>query len=466
MAGNVYVDALAGTSMLDIGRDRTVTYFFDESGSRAWSAEEKSGMRAAMQAWSSVANITFKEVATRAQADISEKLLSRDLMTILLAPGVTAYHYYPEPFGEVFEGAYSITGTPEDPAFNLDLYGVTPGSRNFQVILHEIGHGIGLAHPHDTDMGTGLMPGVNTPKALGAHSLNRNISTVMSYNDYGQPLPASGYAAGPMAFDIAAIQSLYGANTTHNAGNSVYTLFSGTADNAWRCIWDTGGLDTITYAGTAATRIDLRAATLEPGPDAAGYLSRALGANGGYTIAKGVVIENASGGSGRNTLIGNAADNMLTGNSEVDALYGGAGRDILIGALGVDRLNGGAGADLLFGGTTLHPNDKTCDIFEFDAVSDSSPAQTGRDSVFGFRPGIDIIDLATIDADILRPGNQAFVFIGHESFHGRAGELRVVTMAAVSVVYGDIDADGSADFGVALYGGGLRLAPGAGDFIL
>ena len=59
-------------------------------------------------------------------------------------------------------------------------------------------------------------------------------------------------------------------------------------------------------------KIDLRAATLAgDDPNAGGFLSQHTGVAGGFTIANGVVIENAIGGNGNDTLIGNSAANRL-----------------------------------------------------------------------------------------------------------------------------------------------------------
>ena len=55
-------------------------------------------------------------------------------------------------------------------------------------------------------------------------------------------------------------------------------------------------------------RIDLTAATLDYSPTGAGVVSYAQGIFGGYTIANGVVIENAAGSSGNDVLIGNDAE--------------------------------------------------------------------------------------------------------------------------------------------------------------
>ncbi|MEE9311014.1 MAG: DUF4214 domain-containing protein, partial [Planctomycetota bacterium] len=140
----------------------------------------------------------------------------------------------------------------------------------------------------------------------------------------------------PMAFDIAAIQLLYGVRAAET-GDNAYTLISeNKAGTGWQSIWDTGGADTISGANsTVAATIDLRAATLE-GADAGGYVSWINGIKGGFTIANGVVIENAIGG--------NVAD-MLIGNSVANTLAGNGGDDVFTGAGGNDAVDGGAGSD-------------------------------------------------------------------------------------------------------------------------
>jgi serralysin len=455
MAGNVYIDALAGTSsFLKAGRDREITYFFDNDGSRAWTANEKAGMRKALQSWADVANLTFKEVASRDQADISEKLYARDLMAILVAPGVTALHAMPDAFNEIFEGIYSITGTPDDLQFNLERYAITSGSRNLQIFIHEIGHALGLDHPHDVDVGTGVIPGVTGPKDLGTYGLNQNIYTVMSYNDYGKPSAVSGHVAGPMAFDIAAIQKLYGANMKYKAGDTGYALSSSKSSSFWQCLWDAGGVDHIGYDGAGDAVIDLRAATLAPGPNAGGYLSQVNGTNGGFTIAKGVVIENATGGSGDDTLNGNGSRNALKGRdgddkisglNGSDRLYGGIGRDTLSGGKGDDVLKGGADADKMSGGLGR-------DTFDFDWVSHSKAVPGRFDTITDFLPVDDTIDLSTIDANATIKGDQAFVVIEGPFFTGKAGELLIIGCDKGVLIAADTDGDRGADFGLLLAG--------------
>ncbi|HEV2867385.1 MAG TPA: M10 family metallopeptidase C-terminal domain-containing protein, partial [Allosphingosinicella sp.] len=66
----------------------------------------------------------------------------------------------------------------------------------------------------------------------------------------------------------------------------------------------------------------------------------------GFTIAKGVTIENAYSGGGDDRLTGNDADNILHSGGGRDILVGGRGRDLLDGGGGADRMDGGTSADI------------------------------------------------------------------------------------------------------------------------
>ncbi|MGH6928016.1 MAG: M10 family metallopeptidase C-terminal domain-containing protein, partial [Dongiaceae bacterium] len=267
--------------------------------------------------------------------------------------GFLGLHQIPEIPGESdpIDGFFNYT----DEAWS-DL---TPGGLGFVVIIHELGHGLGLAHPHDggaqPDWTT--FPGVSDgrPGDLGTFSLNQGIWTTMSYNDGWNRVPTVGYTPNhgcqgtPMAFDIAALQALYGANTTYANGDDTYTLpglnQSGTF---WSCIWDAGGIDEIsgdTLSG--ACKINQNDATLQvDDPNAGGFVSSMAGIRGGFTIANKAEIENATGGKGNDTLTGNELDNLLKGNAGADSLIGGIGGDTLEGGLGSDKMLGGADDDL------------------------------------------------------------------------------------------------------------------------
>ena len=102
-------------------------------------------------------------------------------------------------------------------------------------------------------------------------------------------------------------------------------------------------------------------ATLLNAAGGGGFTSGVAGIVGGFTIAAdftnvlpdvngttGVIIENAFGGSGNDTITGNGADNFLGGNGGADTLTGGAGNDTLDGGSGADIMSGGIGNDSYF----------------------------------------------------------------------------------------------------------------------
>ncbi|MFT3975234.1 MAG: hypothetical protein QM699_17885 [Amaricoccus sp.] len=72
-----------------------------------------------------------------------------------------------------------------------------------------------------------------------------------------------------------------------------------------------------------------------------------------------------------------------------------------------------------------------------------SAAEADGDRILDLGAG-DRVNLAAIDADLTRAGNQAFHDLGAFGFSGHAGEL---TLRA-GWLAGDLDGDGAADFRV------------------
>ena len=380
--------------------DLTVTYYFEKPGvvtkthsgkveALALSAYDKAQFKAAFAAYESITNLKFKQVNKAEKADFV--LIGYDGVD---SPSLGSMG--PPGYKHAGVGAFDVTWYGWGSALNVGGYA-------YITIIHELGHGLGLAHPFDRGGGSVLFPGVryNEPDDLGKFDLNQSIFTTMSYNDGwvtnpdGMP-PAFGnygYQGTPMAIEIAVLQAKYGANEKYNKGKTVYELPDVNAEGTYfSCIWDAGGRDAIVNRSAISSTIDLRPATLKVEPGGGGYISKVDGIFGGYTIAKGVVIEVAKGGSGDDVLRGNGKDNRLIGGDGNDRLHGGPGKDRLEGNAGDDVMIGGRGQDRLFAGpdNSVMTGGKGKDTFIFDA----EPTVGALGTITDFKPDKDVIHLA------------------------------------------------------------------------
>jgi Ca2+-binding RTX toxin-like protein len=235
--------------------------------------------------------------------------------------------------------AYAIRGSGGMPLL-LDSIpeakypGRDDGAYLNSVMLHELGHSLGMKHPFSHPDAIGNVEAA--PYLPDAE--DSKDATLMSYTG---ELYMPTLAYGPL--DIATLQYLWGVAPQAHAGDSRYVLAAG----ASQMIWDGSGNDTID--GTAL-QVDLTL-YLEPGYwSHAGAQAATITAPGQYTVNFGTQIENAIGGAGNDTISGNALDNRIDGGIGNDALAGNGGSDRLDGGAGNDVLNGGTGSDMVAGG--------------------------------------------------------------------------------------------------------------------
>lgn len=208
-----------------------------------------------------------------------------------------------------------------------------PGSAGWFVFLHELGHVLGLKHPHD-DGGTGRP----TLTQLGAQELDIDWASIMSYRDDFNWNLRQWDPATPMFLDVLALQYIYGKNMTTNAGDSNFIL---SLTNSYTTLWDASGNDTVSAStqwidwsidlpSTLGTNFsDTKIGLAGPTAELNSGTPRSL-----YWLAGD--IENAVGGSGHDTISGNDTNNFLAG---------GAGNDVISGLRGNDTIDGGAGTD-------------------------------------------------------------------------------------------------------------------------
>ena len=254
--------------------------------------------------------------------------------------------------------AYTHGDTWYNPDFEL-YPNARPGTFAFAAaFLHEPGHAVGLKHGHVSQPENGVtypaLPAEFDSQEFSVMTYKRFVGDVID-NQQRSDLRIGDYPTTYMMADIMALQYMYGADFTTNAGNTVYKWNPSTGEmsingaaqgrpirnKVFLTIWDGNGTDTYDMSNySTPVNIDLA-------PGSFSITSQAQRADldgaSGSRLARGNVfnaqifngdvrsrIENANGGAGNDTIKGNTGNNVLDGRGGADTLTGLTGNDTFI----------------------------------------------------------------------------------------------------------------------------------------
>ena len=305
-----------------------------------WNSYEVAQAKVALETFSDALDITIQYTDNANDAEFVLHLLSGSASSDLMSGAL----------GMMFPPDESFAGFG---FFNREGYGwsssrgggLEQGGFGFITLIHEFGHGFGLAHPHDTGGTSSILPGVSNYADAGDYDLNQGVFTTMSYHDGWPEVKGSssstgfGWQSTPMTLDLAILQQLYGEGD-NNSSDTAYTLpFGASVGTDFQAIWDSAGVDEIVNNSNATSTIDLREAIIAQGTNGASYVSHIGTIFGGFTIPANVKIENVTGGGSADEIYGNALSNVIHAEAGNDNIHhGGGATNSYVGGDGNDHV--------------------------------------------------------------------------------------------------------------------------------
>ena len=324
------------------------------SGNGNWTAAQLANVNLITTTYSSFINLKFASVANDSGLSPANVGFASDI-------NISLIYRRDAPFsGESAvndDANFGYAGGRGDIVLNVNGFGsrglsndfsLDPSTFGFHALMHEMGHSLGLSHPHSS-----IARGVTTLTAdfaaiagigfakLGfrinnALDMNKEYFSIMSYDDQTPAGAPDTFAQTPMILDVIALQSAYGeGGGTSGAGNDVITPGGDGGVNSYRTYFDTGGTDTINLANYAQGAYLNMGTTIAGAAHWVGVAMSAADSNAMLNLGKDPAslrwfygeYENASGSAAADVIVGNALNNSIDGQGGNDTIDGGAGID-------------------------------------------------------------------------------------------------------------------------------------------
>ncbi len=393
-SGNAIIDALLddGINWNYLNPIRTILYYTFNiqnitdsklaSAVAQFNSLQQDAAQAILSYASSVTGITFQEVNSGQEADIH--FANTDLegkATAGLCDKTYSYQY---------DNKNIVTGYTADAYIYLDNVewdkensAPVAGSQGYETLLHEVGHALGLKHPFES------------PYTLPKSEDNSN-NTVMSYTRSGD------YKTTYQAYDLAALQWIYGGDGLGGAGNSSvmvskqsqntvsgYNLVG--SDKNDKLVGSDGndtligglGKDTLIGGnGNDFYSIDnVGDKIIETNKNDIDNVQSSINYTLGQNLENLTLVDKAKNGTG------NELNNIIIGDTENNLLKGMAGNDTLEGGKGNDTLTGGSGNDTF-----------VFNIHDYDFIGDFATRSPNLDTITDFTKGADLIEISAVFA--------------------------------------------------------------------
>lgn len=324
------------------------------SGNGNWTAAQLANVNLIAATYSNFINLKFASVANDSGLSPANVGFASDI-------NISLIYRRDAPFsGESAlngDADFGYAGGRGDIVLNVNGFGsrglsndisLDSSTFGFHALIHEMGHSLGLSHPHSS-----IARGVTTLTAdfaaitgtgfaqLGfrinsALDMNKEYFSIMSYDDQTPAGAPDTFAQTPMILDVIALQSAYGeGGGTSGAGNDVITPGGDGGVNSYRTYFDTGGTDTINLANYAQGAYLNMGTIIAGAAHWVGVAMSAADSNAMINLGKDPAslrwfygeYENAVGSAAADVIVGNALNNSIDGQGGNDTIDGGAGID-------------------------------------------------------------------------------------------------------------------------------------------